>query len=43
VVTGNTIENETIDVAINTPTTVNLHFNNLLGGKTGVDNISGQT
>jgi parallel beta-helix repeat protein len=43
VITGNTIENETIDVAINTPTTVNLHFNNLLGGKTGVDNISGKT
>jgi hypothetical protein len=43
VITGNTIENETIDVVINTPTTVNLHFNNLLGGKTGVDNISGKT
>ncbi len=37
---GNIIENEDADVVINTPAEVDLHFNNLLGGGTGVDNLS---
>ncbi|HZR56529.1 MAG TPA: right-handed parallel beta-helix repeat-containing protein [Terriglobales bacterium] len=40
IITQNTIENEAIDVVANTPATVTLHLNNLLGaGKIGVDNL----
>lgn len=40
VIWGNIIENEDDDVVINTPAEVDLHFNNLLGGGIGVDNLS---
>ena len=39
VIWGNTITNEADDVVTNTPAEVDLHFNNLLGGATGVDNL----
>ena len=39
VITQNVIWNEDVDVAVNTPATVNVHLNDLLGGKTGVANI----
>ena len=39
VITGNTIDNESVDVVVNTPAEVDLHFNNLLGGQIGVDNL----
>jgi parallel beta-helix repeat protein len=39
IIWGNRIDNESIDVAVNTPGAVDLHFNNLLGGDTGVDNV----
>jgi parallel beta-helix repeat protein len=39
VIFGNNIENEAEDVAVNTPAEVDVHFNNLLGGKFGVDNL----
>jgi len=39
VIWGNVIENEAVDVAINTPADVDLHFNNLLGDEVGVDNL----
>jgi len=43
VISGNVIDHETDDVAINTPAEVNLHFNNLLGGQTGVANLGSGT
>lgn len=39
VISGNTIDHESVDVAINTPAAVDLHFNNLLGEETGVANL----
>lgn len=39
VISHNTIRNEDVDVAINTPAPVNIHVNNLLGGKTGVADV----
>jgi parallel beta-helix repeat protein len=39
VISGNTIDNESVDVVTNTPAEVDLHFNNLLGGQIGVDNL----
>lgn len=35
----NTITNEDVDIAVNTPAEVDLHLNNLLGGKIGVANV----
>jgi hypothetical protein len=43
VISGNKIDNEDVDVAINTPAAVELHFNNLLGGDTGVANLGSGT
>jgi nitrous oxidase accessory protein NosD len=39
IVSGNSIYNETVDVAISTAALVQVQFNNLLGGTTGLDNI----
>ncbi len=39
VISQNVILDEDIDIAINTPGTVNIHLNDLLGGKTGIANI----
>jgi hypothetical protein len=39
IISQNTIWNEDYDVTVNTPGTVNIHLNNLLGGKVGVANI----
>jgi parallel beta-helix repeat protein len=39
IVSGNFIRNETDDVAISTAALVQVEFNNLLGGNTGLDNI----
>jgi hypothetical protein len=39
IITGNFIINEDIDVAVNTPTWVTVHLNQLLGGKVGVANV----
>jgi len=39
IITQNTITDEDIDVAVNTPALVSVHLNNLLGGKTGVANV----
>lgn len=41
VISGNTITDESVDVAINTPAPVDLHHNNLLDKAIGVDNIGG--
>jgi parallel beta-helix repeat protein len=41
VIWGNRIDNEAADVVVNTPANVDLHFNNLLGGGIGVDNLDG--
>ena len=38
-ISGNIIEEETEDIVTNTPAEVNVHFNDLLGGQVGVDNI----
>lgn len=43
VIRGNAIEQESVDVAVNTPTEVELHRNNLLGGQIGVDNLGSGT
>jgi parallel beta-helix repeat protein len=43
VISGNRIDNETDDIAVNTPAKVDIHFNNLLGGQTGVDNLGSGT
>lgn len=39
VISLNVIRDEDIDVAVNTPGTVNIHLNDLLGGKIGAGNI----
>jgi hypothetical protein len=39
VIAGNTIDQEAADVVVGTPAEVDLHFNNLLGGQIGVDNL----
>ena len=39
VISQNVIEHEGYDIVANTPAQVNPHLNNLLGNKTGVDNI----
>jgi hypothetical protein len=39
IITQNTIVDEDIDVAVNTPALVTVHQNNLLGGKVGVANV----
>jgi hypothetical protein len=39
VIFGNTIKNEAVDVATNTPAEVNVNFNNLLGGQVGIANL----
>jgi hypothetical protein len=39
IITGNVIEYEDIDVAVNTPAWVDVHMNQLLGGKVGVANV----
>lgn len=39
IITGNVITNESEDVAVNSPAEVDVHLNNLLGGKTGVANV----
>lgn len=40
IITGNTIQNESIDVAVSTPTPVQIHLNNLLGSTSiGVENL----
>lgn len=43
IISGNTITNEDVDVAINTPADVDLHLNNLLGGQIGVANLGSGT
>jgi hypothetical protein len=40
VITGNTIEDESVDVAINSASLVALHLNNLDGYKVGVANLN---
>ncbi len=39
IISGNVIENEAVDIVINTPAKVDAYFNDLLGGKIGVDNL----
>jgi hypothetical protein len=39
VISSNTIRNEDIDVAVNTPAEVDVHLNDLLGHKIGVGNV----
>jgi Right handed beta helix region len=39
VITFNIINDEDVDIAINTPATVDIHTNNLLGGNIGVANV----
>ena len=39
VIARNVIEDEDVDVAINTPAEVDVHFNDLLGGKVGVADV----
>ncbi|HEY1986995.1 MAG TPA: right-handed parallel beta-helix repeat-containing protein [Terracidiphilus sp.] len=39
VISANVITDEDVDIAVNTPGTVNIHLNDLLGGKVGVANI----
>ena len=41
VISGNTIQGEDDDIVTNTPGEVAIHFNNLLGGKLGVNNLGG--
>ena len=43
IISGNTITNEDADIVVNTPTKVDLHFNNLLGGNIGVANTGSGT
>jgi hypothetical protein len=38
-ITGNVINDEAVDIATNTPAQVNVHLNDLLGKRIGVDNI----
>jgi hypothetical protein len=39
VIVQNVIKDEAVDIAANTPTLVEVHFNNLLGKQMGVDNL----
>jgi parallel beta-helix repeat protein len=39
IISQNVIENEQVDVAVNTPVEVDVHFNDLLGGNIGVANV----
>lgn len=39
IISENTISDEDVDVAVNTPAEVDLHLNDLLGGKVGVANV----
>jgi parallel beta-helix repeat protein len=39
VISGNSIEGEDDDIVTNTPGEIAIHFNNLLGGKLGVNNL----
>jgi hypothetical protein len=40
IITGNTIQNESIDISVNTPADVEIHLNNLLGSTSiGVQNL----
>ncbi len=39
VISGNIIQNEDVDVAVNTPAEVDVHLNDLLGGKVGVADV----
>jgi hypothetical protein len=39
IISGNTIQNETEDVAVSNPALVQVQFNNLFGRDNGVDNI----
>jgi parallel beta-helix repeat protein len=39
VISRNVIEDEDVDIAVNTPAEVDLHLNNLLGGKIGVADV----
>jgi len=39
VISRNIIRDEDVDIAVNTPAVVNLHLNDLLGGKTGVADV----
>jgi Right handed beta helix region len=39
VIAGNVIEDEAVDIATKTPAQVNVHLNDLLGEKIGVDNL----
>ena len=40
---NNLIDAEAVDIATNTPAQVNVHLNDLLDGKIGVDNIAAGT
>jgi hypothetical protein len=40
VITGNVIDDEAVDIATNTPAQVNIHLNDLLGERIGVDNLN---
>jgi parallel beta-helix repeat protein len=39
VISQNVIQNEQVDIAVNTPAKLNAHLNNLLGGNVGVANV----
>jgi hypothetical protein len=39
IISGNTIWDEDVDIAVNTPASVDIHENDLLGGQTGVANV----
>jgi Right handed beta helix region len=43
IISRNVIDDESVDIATQTPDEVNVHFNDLLGGHIGVDNIGAGT
>jgi parallel beta-helix repeat protein len=43
IISGNTISDEDVDVAVNTPARVDVHLNNLLRKSIGVDNLANGT
>jgi hypothetical protein len=43
IISENVIDDEAVDIATNTPAQVNVHLNDLLDGKIGVDNIGAGT
>ena len=43
VISGNRIDNEAVDIAVNTPAAVQIRLNNLLGGAIGVANLGDGT